>query len=89
MEGYTPYEMQLEKKLSGWVWGNIAFGGVVGVIVDGTTGAMYRLTPNNVDASMNTYGHGGRTADHPGRHRDDAGPGLGADRPAHPRMSGT
>ena len=54
MQGYAPYEMQLEKKLSGWVWGNIAFGGVVGVIVDGTTGAMYRLTPNAVDASMET-----------------------------------
>lgn len=54
LDGYAPYEMTLEKKTSGWVWGNIMFGGVVGVVVDGSTGAMYRLTPTSVDASMQT-----------------------------------
>lgn len=54
LDGYAPYEMQLQKKMSGWVWGNLAFGGIVGVIVDGSTGAMYRLTPGDVSASMQT-----------------------------------
>jgi hypothetical protein len=45
---------KLEKKTSGWVWGNIVFGGVVGVVVDASTGAMYRLTPGSVDANMET-----------------------------------
>ena len=54
LDGYAPYEMQLQKKMSGWVWGNIVFGGIVGVIVDGSTGAMYRLSPDAVDASMET-----------------------------------
>jgi hypothetical protein len=54
LDGYLPYHMTLEKKTSGWVWGNIVFGGVVGVVVDASTGAMYRLTPGTVDASMET-----------------------------------
>jgi len=54
LDGYLPYHMTLEKKTSGWVWGNIVFGGVVGVVVDASTGAMYRLTPGSVDASMET-----------------------------------
>jgi hypothetical protein len=55
LDGYLPYNMTLEKKTSGWVWGNIVFGGVVGVVVDASTGAMYRLTPGNVDANMDTH----------------------------------
>ena len=54
LDGYAPYEMQLDRKMSGWVWGNIVFGGIVGVIVDGTTGAMYRLSPDNVNGNMQT-----------------------------------
>ena len=54
LDGYLPYQMTLEKKTSGWVWGNIVFGGVVGVVVDASTGAMYRLTPGTVDANMET-----------------------------------
>lgn len=54
MPGYAPYELKLERKMSGWVWGNLAFGGIVGVIVDGSTGAMYRLSPGEVNAGMQT-----------------------------------
>lgn len=54
LEGYQPFEMKLEKKTSGWVWGNIVFGGVIGVVVDGTTGAMFKLSPGTIDASMQT-----------------------------------
>ncbi len=54
LPGYAPYEMQLERKLSGWVWGNIVFGGIIGVVVDASTGAMYRLSPEAVDASLQT-----------------------------------
>jgi hypothetical protein len=54
LAGYAPFEMQLKKRLSGWVWGNIVFGGIIGVIVDGTTGAMYRLSPGEVDGALET-----------------------------------
>ena len=52
MAGYQPYEMELKKKLSGWVWGNIIFGGPLGVIIDASTGAMYKVSPSAVDASL-------------------------------------
>lgn len=54
LDGYAPYEMKLQRKMSGWVWGNLAFGGLVGVIVDASTGAMYRLSPDEVTAGMQT-----------------------------------
>lgn len=54
LEGYAPFEMALERKTSGWLWGNIIFGGVVGVAIDAVTGAMYKLTPGTVDATLAT-----------------------------------
>jgi hypothetical protein len=54
LEGYQPFEMPLERKTSGWVWGNIVFGGLIGVAVDSSTGAMYKLTPGAVDATLAT-----------------------------------
>ncbi len=52
MAGYTPYEMKLKRGLDGWVWGNIVFGGPLGVIIDATTGAMYKVKPGSVDAAL-------------------------------------
>ena len=52
LDGYLPYEMTLIKKSNGWVWGNIVFGGLIGLGVDALTGAMYKLTPEQVEAEM-------------------------------------
>jgi hypothetical protein len=54
LDGYAPFEMPLERKTSGWIWGNIVFGGLIGIAVDASTGAMYRLSPASVDATMAT-----------------------------------
>lgn len=54
LPGYLPYQMKLSRTTSGWVWGNIVFGGVIGVVIDASSGAMYRLKPGMVDASMET-----------------------------------
>lgn len=54
LPGYLPYQMRLSRTTSGWVWGNIVFGGVIGVVIDASSGAMYRLKPGMVDASMET-----------------------------------
>lgn len=54
LDGYQPFEMKLSKSISGWVWGNILFGGVIGVAVDGSTGAFYKLSPEAVVANMET-----------------------------------
>src|SRR5690606_1944201 len=44
--GYTETSAPLSSQVSGWYWGNILFGGLVGMlIVDPVTGSMYRLPP--------------------------------------------
>lgn len=52
MEGYQPYEMNITKSTSGWVWGNIVFGGLVGLAVDAITGGLYKLEPNQIEAEL-------------------------------------
>lgn len=52
MEGYKPYETTLERKLDGWIFGNLLFGGVVGIVIDIASGAMYRLTPKRIDGDF-------------------------------------
>lgn len=52
MAGYQPFEMQLERKVNNWVWGNIIFGGIPGLAVDAITGALYKLSPDPVHAAL-------------------------------------
>lgn len=52
LPGYEPYEITLARKTSGWIWGNLAFGGIPGLIVDMATGALYKLTPEQVSTNM-------------------------------------
>ncbi|UVJ45925.1 hypothetical protein NVV94_10480 [Pseudomonas sp. LS1212] len=51
-DGYPDKVATLDSSLSGWYWGNILFGGLIGMlIVDPATGAMYKL-PEGVSADM-------------------------------------
>lgn len=52
LAGYQPYEVQLSRKTSGWVWGNIVFGGIPGLAIDAITGGMYKLTPEDVNVTL-------------------------------------
>ena len=52
LEGYQTYETKLTKKFNGWYIGNILIGGVIGLIIDPITGAMYNLSPDEVNAQM-------------------------------------
>lgn len=52
LEGFEPYEAVFTKKLSGWVFGNIIFGGVIGLAVDAISGGIYKLTPDQIQAEM-------------------------------------
>ncbi|KAF2391963.1 MULTISPECIES: hypothetical protein [Pseudomonas] len=43
-EGYAQTTVPLKSSVSGWYWGNLLFGGLIGMlIVDPLTGAMYTL----------------------------------------------
>lgn len=48
LEGYQPYEVDLKRKLDGWIFGNILIGGAIGVGVDALTGSMFRLSPKDI-----------------------------------------
>jgi len=51
-EGFADQTVILDSGVSGWYWGNILFGGVIGMlIVDPLTGAMYTLE-DSVNANM-------------------------------------
>lgn len=52
LEGYQPYEAVFTKQISGWAFGNIVFGGVIGLAVDAISGGLYRLTPEQMYAEM-------------------------------------
>lgn len=52
LDGYQPYDLTFTKEVSGWVVGNIVFGGFIGLAVDAISGGLYRLTPDQVQAVM-------------------------------------
>ncbi|CAA0230241.1 PEGA domain-containing protein [Tenacibaculum maritimum] len=51
MDGYDTYETKLERKFNAWYIGNIAFGGLIGVIIDPITGAVHKLEPEEINGS--------------------------------------
>jgi len=56
LDGYKPYGATLTRKVSGWVAGNILFGGLVGLAVDLITGGIYKLSPDQVSANLKKNG---------------------------------
>lgn len=52
LPGYQPYEMKLTRGISGWVFGNIIFGGVPGLVIDAVSGGLYKLSPDDVQATL-------------------------------------
>lgn len=51
-EGFSESTITLRSTVDGWYWGNILFGGVIGMlIVDPATGAMYSL-PKTASADL-------------------------------------
>ena len=52
MAGYQPYETKITRGVSGWVWGNLIFGGIPGLAIDAITGGLYKLTPENVEGTL-------------------------------------
>jgi hypothetical protein len=56
LPGYEAFEVTITHKVSGWIWGNIAFGGLIGLAIDAITGGMYKLTPDQVVAQLQKQG---------------------------------
>ena len=56
LNGYQPFEMALTRSVSGWVWGNLVFGGIPGLAIDAITGGLYKLSPEQVTAQLQRNG---------------------------------
>jgi PEGA domain len=52
LDGFSAWSGTLEPSVSGWVWGNIAFGGLIGLGVDFMSGGAYQLYPENLSATL-------------------------------------
>ena len=48
---YQAQTITLTQSVNGWMFGNLLFGGLIGIVIDATDGAMYKLTPSQ----MNVY----------------------------------
>jgi hypothetical protein len=56
LEGYKPYTTPIRQTINGWVFGNALLGGVIGIAVDVSTGAIYNLTPQTVNPDLTPTG---------------------------------
>ncbi|MGH9424140.1 MAG: PEGA domain-containing protein [Thermoanaerobaculia bacterium] len=52
LPGYAPAELTLTRGVSGWVWGNLVFGGVIGLGVDAISGGLYKLSPEQLTGAL-------------------------------------
>lgn len=52
MDGFQPYEITLKRKFNGWIIANAFIGGIIGVIVDLSTGSFYYLSPKEINAEL-------------------------------------
>jgi len=52
LDGYQPFEATITRGTSGWVWGNIVFGGLIGLAVDAMSGGLYNLSPSQVSGQL-------------------------------------
>ena len=56
MAGYEKSQLTLTKSVSGWVWGNIVFGGLIGLAVDAISGGLYNLSPEQLNGELRKNG---------------------------------
>ena len=53
LPGHAPAEVDLDSSVSGWYFGNLLFGGLIGMlIVDPLTGAMFNLAPEKIQQRL-------------------------------------
>jgi hypothetical protein len=50
--GYTTAHVPIESQLNPWLFGNVLFGGFIGLAVDPYTGAMWRPSPGEINEEL-------------------------------------
>lgn len=51
-DGYKDTEVKISNEVSGWLFGNIIFGGLIGCGVDLISGGAYNLKPDTLDINL-------------------------------------
>ena len=52
-ENYLTQDQEIKSGLNGWYWGNIVFGGLIGMlIVDPATGAMWKISEEKINVKL-------------------------------------
>jgi len=51
-DGYEDRIVTITPNLDGWFFGNIFLGGIIGIVVDGATGAMWKIAPNSLNETL-------------------------------------
>jgi len=51
-EGYNSVTLHINKEFNSWVLGNLIIGGIIGIIIDFSNGAAYKLSPEEVNATF-------------------------------------
>jgi len=58
-EGYRTIELTLKRGINGWVFGNIVFGGIIGLVIDICDGSVYKFSPSEIEQSLVPEGKDG------------------------------
>lgn len=56
LDGYENQTTTVKSGISGWVFGNIIFGGIIGLVVDLISGGWGNLEPNEVNVHLTPVG---------------------------------
>jgi len=51
-EGFKPAYAKIEQNLSAWLWGDIIWGIIPGIVVDTITGAAFELYPDKISVQL-------------------------------------
>ena len=51
-DGYESGSTAVSSRISGWVWGNLVIGGLIGLAIDFISGGAYKLTPETLSVDL-------------------------------------
>lgn len=52
LAGYQRQRSYIRAAPNGWLWGNVLLGGPIGVLIDWTTGALWKLEPTEIALTL-------------------------------------
>lgn len=51
-QGFGSETVELRSTANGWTFGNLLLGGVIGIVIDGATGAIFSYRPKDIDVTL-------------------------------------